>query len=141
MSSSGDERCRVISSWPDAQKFGAAMEKFPWPVRAPPAPHCGVPHRDGLGERPMTRASHNHHTQVEAGFESLTRSGQNFSYGPAHTTSFKMTLWTPQVEHLSTGANRHGAVADWSEGGILAFGADANVALWRPEVRLPAGLY
>lgn len=118
------------------------MEKFPWPVRAPPAPHHSVSHRGGLGERPMTCASHNHHTsEVKAGLESLTRSGCNFAYGPAHTTFLKMTLWTPQVEYLSTGANRHGAVADWSEGGILAFGADANVALWRPEVRLPAGLY
>lgn len=34
----GDEQYRVISSWPDAQKFGAAIEKFPWSVRAPPAP-------------------------------------------------------------------------------------------------------
>lgn len=46
----------------------------------------------------------------------------------------KMANWVPEVEYLSTGANRHGAVADWSVDGVLAFGADANVALWMPEV-------
>lgn len=46
-----------------------------------------------------------------------------------------MAHWVPEVEYLSTGANRHGAAADWSPDGVLAFGADANVALWRPEVR------
>ena len=39
------------------------------------------------------------------------------------------------VEYLSTGANRQTAVADWSVSGVLAFGADDNVALWRPKVR------
>lgn len=38
------------------------------------------------------------------------------------------------VRYLSAGANRHTAVADWSEDGIVAFGADCNVALWRPNV-------
>lgn len=38
------------------------------------------------------------------------------------------------VRYLSVGANRHTAVADWSEDGIVAFGADCNVALWRPNV-------
>lgn len=42
---------------------------------------------------------------------------------------------TPSVEYLSTGANRHSAVADWHTNGTLAFGADVNIALWRPEVR------
>lgn len=41
------------------------------------------------------------------------------------------------MEYLSTGANRHGAAADWSLDGVLAFGADANVALWKPKVREP----
>ena len=45
-----------------------------------------------------------------------------------------MTHWVPEVEYLSTGANRHGAAADWSADGVLAFGADTNVALWKPEV-------
>lgn len=52
-----------------------------------------------------------------------------------------MTSWVPEVEYLSTGANRHGAVADWSPDGVLAFGADANVALWKPEVSLPPAGY
>ena len=39
------------------------------------------------------------------------------------------------VGYLSAGANRHTAVADWgSDHGIVAFGADCNVALWRPDV-------
>ncbi|KAJ4311544.1 Elongator subunit elp2 [Fusarium piperis] len=37
------------------------------------------------------------------------------------------------VEYLSSGANRQTAVADWSRSGILAFGADINVALWQPS--------
>ncbi|KAI1498511.1 RNA polymerase II Elongator subunit [Biscogniauxia marginata] len=37
------------------------------------------------------------------------------------------------VEYLSAGANRQTAVADWSEDGIVAFGADSNIALWRPH--------
>ncbi|KAH8733500.1 WD40-repeat-containing domain protein [Ilyonectria robusta] len=44
------------------------------------------------------------------------------------------------VEYLSTGANRQTAVADWSRGGILAFGADINVALWRPASDPPKGV-
>jgi elongator complex protein 2 len=40
------------------------------------------------------------------------------------------------VDYLSTGANRQTAVADWSTSGVLAFGADNNVALWRPKVRI-----
>ncbi|SPO00616.1 related to ELP2 - 29 kDa subunit of elongator and elongating RNA polymerase II holoenzyme [Cephalotrichum gorgonifer] len=47
---------------------------------------------------------------------------------------------SPQIEYLSTGANRHCAVADWSVDGILAYGADANVALWRPESNNPRGV-
>lgn len=41
-----------------------------------------------------------------------------------------------RVDYLSTGANRQTAVADWSISGVLAFGADNNVALWRPNVRI-----
>lgn len=51
-----------------------------------------------------------------------------------------MANWVPEVEYLSTGANRHGAVADWSVDGVLAFGADANVALWKPEVSSAASI-
>jgi elongator complex protein 2 len=38
------------------------------------------------------------------------------------------------IEYLSVGANRHTAVADWSDDGTVAFGADSNVALWQPIV-------
>lgn len=38
------------------------------------------------------------------------------------------------VEYLSAGANRQTSVADWSKTGLLAFGADVNIALWRPAV-------
>jgi hypothetical protein len=38
------------------------------------------------------------------------------------------------VEHLAVGANRQTAVADWSRTGLLAYGADCNIALWRPAV-------
>ncbi|KAI0540042.1 WD40-repeat-containing domain protein [Xylaria digitata] len=38
-----------------------------------------------------------------------------------------------EVKYLSIGANRHTAVADWSQDGLVAFGADSNIALWRPH--------
>lgn len=41
------------------------------------------------------------------------------------------------VEYLSAGANRQTAVADWGSKGLLAFGADTNVALWEPAVSFP----
>ncbi|KAI1447147.1 WD40 repeat-like protein [Annulohypoxylon stygium] len=44
------------------------------------------------------------------------------------------------VEYLSAGANRHTAVADWGEEGIVAFGADSLVALWRPHNTTPRGV-
>ncbi|PFH56141.1 hypothetical protein XA68_17010 [Ophiocordyceps unilateralis] len=44
------------------------------------------------------------------------------------------------IEYLSIGANRHAAVADWSRRGLLAFGADVNVALWRPNLEPPRGV-
>ncbi|KAK8066366.1 hypothetical protein PG997_013113 [Apiospora hydei] len=37
------------------------------------------------------------------------------------------------IEYLSVGANRHTAVADWNEDGLVAFGADSNIALWEPN--------
>ncbi len=38
------------------------------------------------------------------------------------------------VAYLAAGANRQTAVADWSKRGTIAFGAGANIALWRPGV-------
>ncbi|KAK8855541.1 WD40-repeat-containing domain protein [Apiospora arundinis] len=37
------------------------------------------------------------------------------------------------IEYLSVGANRQTAVADWNQDGLVAFGADSNIALWRPD--------
>jgi elongator complex protein 2 len=42
-----------------------------------------------------------------------------------------------QVDHLSIGANRQTASADWHQNGTLAFGADINVALWKSTVGTP----
>lgn len=37
-------------------------------------------------------------------------------------------------EYITAGGNRHPAAADWdSKTGLLAFGADRNVALWQPK--------
>ncbi|KAI1753510.1 WD40-repeat-containing domain protein [Xylaria castorea] len=47
---------------------------------------------------------------------------------------------TVEVEYLSVGANRHTAVADWSQDGLVAFGADSNIALWRPYDSQPRGV-
>ncbi|KAI1738474.1 WD40-repeat-containing domain protein [Xylaria scruposa] len=47
---------------------------------------------------------------------------------------------TIQIEYLSVGANRHTAVADWSQDGLIAFGADSNIALWRPHDSQPRGV-
>ncbi|KAI1407264.1 WD40 repeat-like protein [Hypoxylon sp. FL1857] len=44
------------------------------------------------------------------------------------------------VEYLSAGANRHTAVADWNDNGIVAFGADSHIALWRPHDSAPRGV-
>ncbi|KAI1823174.1 WD40-repeat-containing domain protein [Xylaria intraflava] len=45
-----------------------------------------------------------------------------------------------EIEYLSVGANRHTAVADWSQDGLVAFGADSNIALWRPHASQPRGV-
>ncbi|KAH6611179.1 elongator complex protein 2 [Trichoderma cornu-damae] len=45
------------------------------------------------------------------------------------------------VEHLAVGANRQTAVADWSRTGLLAYGADCNIALWRPAANPPRGVF
>lgn len=40
------------------------------------------------------------------------------------------------TDYISVGGNRHPAAADWDvQTGVLAFGADNNVALWEPLVR------
>ncbi|PNH37860.1 hypothetical protein VD0004_g8933 [Verticillium dahliae] len=44
------------------------------------------------------------------------------------------------AEYLSTGANRHTAVADWSQSGVLAFGANSNICLWTPSAGSHVGI-
>ena len=39
------------------------------------------------------------------------------------------------LEYIHSGGNRQPNAADWdAESGLLAFGSDQNVALWRPLV-------
>ncbi|PBP17422.1 WD domain-containing protein [Diplocarpon rosae] len=45
------------------------------------------------------------------------------------------------IEHLAAGANRHPSAADWDGTGLLAFGADRNVALWQPQNETSKGVY
>ncbi|KAL0943939.1 elongator protein 2 (WD domain-containing protein) [Colletotrichum truncatum] len=51
-----------------------------------------------------------------------------------------MAATQPSVEYLSTGANRQTAAADWSPCGLLAFGADTNIALWAPSSENAEGI-
>lgn len=39
------------------------------------------------------------------------------------------------TEYISAGGNRHPGAADWdAQTGVLAYGADNNIALWEPTV-------
>lgn len=39
------------------------------------------------------------------------------------------------TDYISVGGNRHPEAADWDvQSGVLAYGADNNVALWAPNV-------
>lgn len=40
------------------------------------------------------------------------------------------------LDYISTGGNRHPQASDWdrSPAGLLAFGADNNIAIWDPLV-------
>lgn len=64
--------------------------------------------------------------------------GTTDDMAPTTTTTASMsaesTSAVVRTEYLSAGANRQAAVADWSADGTVAFGADLNVALWRPTV-------
>ena len=43
-------------------------------------------------------------------------------------------------EYIAVGGNRHPSAADWDiTSGLVAFGADRNVALWRPLVSQTLG--
>ncbi|KAE8146412.1 6PF2K-domain-containing protein [Aspergillus avenaceus] len=46
------------------------------------------------------------------------------------------------TDYISVGGNRHPAAADWDvQTGVLAFGADNNVALWDPQDDSQRGVY
>ncbi|KAL2067879.1 hypothetical protein VTL71DRAFT_15977 [Oculimacula yallundae] len=46
------------------------------------------------------------------------------------------------AEYLSAGANRHPSAADWDAiSGLLAYGADRNVALWLPQNETSKGIH
>ncbi|EFQ27915.1 WD domain-containing protein [Colletotrichum graminicola] len=51
-----------------------------------------------------------------------------------------MTALQPSIEYLSTGANRQTDIADWSPCGLLAYGADSNIALWTPSSQNDEGI-
>ncbi|EGC48310.1 RNA polymerase II 90 kDa subunit [Histoplasma capsulatum var. duboisii H88] len=49
---------------------------------------------------------------------------------------------TARTEYISVGGNRHPSAADWDKHtGILAFGANNNVALWDPTDKYQTGVY
>lgn len=51
------------------------------------------------------------------------------------------TLEVDAPEYVSAGGNRHPAAADWEQKtGLLAFGADRNIALWQPEDKDSKGI-
>ncbi|KAI9652965.1 MAG: hypothetical protein M1831_006294 [Alyxoria varia] len=47
------------------------------------------------------------------------------------------------TEHIATGGNRHAAAADWDHdgSGLLAYGADCNIAVWKPYDRDRKGVH
>lgn len=80
--------------------------------------------------RPNYHHQHQHHSSREA---------QAPARRKKHETSWCnraiMTGVSVDVQYLSVGANRQTAAGDWSADGTVAFGADTNIALWRPNVR------
>lgn len=40
-----------------------------------------------------------------------------------------------ETRYIAAGGNRHPAAADWDPvSGLIAFGADRNIAIWKPSV-------
>ena len=59
----------------------------------------------------------------------------------ASSTSHDSNMIQICAEYLAAGANRHPCAADWdSLSGLLAYGADINVALWQPQVSANSSL-
>jgi hypothetical protein len=80
----------------------------------------------------------------------LVKSDLHFWIRPANritNVQLRLAIWRtrlpllslmipPKFRYISAGGNRHPSAADWNRGsGVLAFGADQNVALWKPLVR------
>ncbi|SZF01640.1 unnamed protein product [Blumeria hordei] len=51
---------------------------------------------------------------------------------PGSTVNVSDRMLQVSADYLSAGANRHSSAADWDASGLLAFGADRNIALWEP---------
>ncbi|KAL9056027.1 MAG: hypothetical protein Q9162_003206 [Coniocarpon cinnabarinum] len=45
------------------------------------------------------------------------------------------------ADFIAAGGNRHPSAADWHASGLLAYGADCNVALWRPNNTATPGVH
>jgi elongator complex protein 2 len=86
-------------------------------------------------------SGHHHASGVGAAVANQSKSWTQFSRLTRACTfdgTDAMNAQDVSVGYLAAGANRQTAVADWSRGGLLAFGADSNIALWRPTVSLIA---
>lgn len=60
---------------------------------------------------------------------------QQHKHDPGSSGPAQAVMASVATEYISVGGNRHPAAADWDvESGVLAFGADNNVALWDPLV-------
>ncbi|RAK96443.1 Elongator subunit ELP2 [Aspergillus ibericus CBS 121593] len=67
------------------------------------------------------------------------REPERISQQHSRLTSFMVSITS---EYISVGGNRHPAAADWDvQLGVLAFGADTNVALWDPRDSSQRGVY
>ncbi|KAL3479430.1 6-phosphofructo-2-kinase-domain-containing protein [Aspergillus californicus] len=68
------------------------------------------------------------------------REPQRISQQHVHFNRLLMVSIT--AEYISVGGNRHPAAADWDvESGVLAYGADNNVALWDPRDECQRGVF
>ncbi|KGQ04313.1 Elongator complex protein 2 [Beauveria bassiana D1-5] len=65
--------------------------------------------------------------------EKMAFQDEELTSGVIHDVLAEVVDQIRESAYLSAGANRQTAVADWSRGGLLAFGADTNVAFWAPE--------
>ncbi|KKK13282.1 hypothetical protein ARAM_003129 [Aspergillus rambellii] len=79
--------------------------------------------------------------------EVLEKEGEVWSAAVAQLSrqiGFKSAYFMVSItaEYISVGGNRHPAAADWDvQSGVLAYGADNNVALWEPRDASNRGVY